>query len=130
MLVAMTYSIELFLCVVLGLMIGHAVFNIKQAVGETIDPCCAPSQDNQPLTLENGILGQSTERIPESRTPPHRAQGVCPGECATASAATATQSILNSPPSPQQPPPYVASASSMDNLAGPAAATESTSCCQ
>lgn len=44
MLVAMTYSIELFLCVVFGLCLGHAVFNAKSAVGESIDPCCASQQ--------------------------------------------------------------------------------------
>ena len=47
MLVAMTYSLELFACIVLGLIIGHAVFNMKQPVGESIDPCCAPSQNNE-----------------------------------------------------------------------------------
>ena len=47
MLVAMTYSLELFSCIVLGLIIGHAVFNMKQPVGESIDPCCAPSQNNE-----------------------------------------------------------------------------------
>ena len=46
MLVAMTYSLELFSCVVFGLIIGHAIFNMKQPVGESIDPCCAPSQNN------------------------------------------------------------------------------------
>ena len=47
MLVAMTYSLELFLCIVMGIMIGHAIFNMKQPVGESIDPCCAPSQNNE-----------------------------------------------------------------------------------
>ena len=41
MLVAMTYSIELFICVVAGLVIGHGVFNLGTPVGETVDPCCA-----------------------------------------------------------------------------------------
>ena len=50
MLVAMTYSVELFSCVVIGLMVGHAVFNIRQTVGESIDPCCAPSQNNTSTT--------------------------------------------------------------------------------
>ena len=43
MLVAMTYSGELFLCVVAGLVLGHFVFNLRQPVGESVDPCC-PSQ--------------------------------------------------------------------------------------
>jgi len=41
MLVAMTYSVELFLCMVIGLVIGHAVFNSSAPVGESVDPCCA-----------------------------------------------------------------------------------------
>ena len=40
MLVAMTYSVELFICVVTGLVIGHGVFNLGTPVGETVDPCC------------------------------------------------------------------------------------------
>ncbi len=45
MLVAMTYSVELFCCVVLGLVAGHAVFNVNTAVGDSVDPCCASQND-------------------------------------------------------------------------------------
>ena len=55
MLVAMTYSVELFLFVVLGLIVGHAVFNLNTAVGETIDPCCAASQND--VTKRKNIMG-------------------------------------------------------------------------
>lgn len=41
MLVAMTYSVELFICMVIGLVIGHGIFNTTAPVGETVDPCCA-----------------------------------------------------------------------------------------
>jgi len=41
MLVAMTYSVELFICMVVGLVVGHAIFNTEAAVGESVDPCCA-----------------------------------------------------------------------------------------
>lgn len=41
MLVAMTYSIELFVCLILGFCVGHFAFNTKSEVGESIDPCCA-----------------------------------------------------------------------------------------
>jgi len=41
MLVAMTYSMELFLCMVVGLVAGHAFFNSEAPVGESVDPCCA-----------------------------------------------------------------------------------------
>ena len=71
MLVAMTYSIELFLCVILGLMIGHACFNLKSAVGETVDPCCAPSQN--PICAGGGNCSNVgdclNERTPITRTP-------------------------------------------------------------
>jgi hypothetical protein len=60
MLVAMTYSMELFLCVVFGLCLGHFVFNTKSAVGESIDPCCASQQ------MANG---NGSDRIPITRTP-------------------------------------------------------------
>ncbi len=45
MLVAMTYSIELFFFVILGLLIGHGMFNLNTAIGESIDPCCASQND-------------------------------------------------------------------------------------
>ena len=59
MLVAMTYSVELFSCMIIGLVLGHALFNsgqypniycilsgtfnicLEAAVGESVDPCCA-----------------------------------------------------------------------------------------
>ena len=59
MLVAMTYSLELFVCVVLGLIIGHAIFNMKQPVGESIDPCCAPSQNNETNSEDTKIHGST-----------------------------------------------------------------------
>lgn len=45
MLVAMTYSVELFLCVCLGIVFGHGILNDQTPVGESIDPCCAVSQN-------------------------------------------------------------------------------------
>jgi len=41
MLVAMTYSVELFICMIVGLVIGHGIFNTGAVVGESVDPCCA-----------------------------------------------------------------------------------------
>ena len=55
----MTYSVELFICMILGLVIGHGIFNTGQsnssshvlsllipgaAVGESVDPCCASQE--------------------------------------------------------------------------------------
>ena len=39
MLVAMTYSVELFICMVIGLVLGHAIFN----TGKTLTSCCQTS---------------------------------------------------------------------------------------
>lgn len=52
MLVAMTYSVELFICVILGLSIGHVVFNSKMPVSDNIDPCCASESGHtrKPIT--------------------------------------------------------------------------------
>ena len=68
MLVAMTYSIELFACVVLGLCLGHLVFNTKSAVGESIDPCCA-SQGPSTLAVSNNALNGTANHVPLTRTP-------------------------------------------------------------
>jgi len=45
MLVAMTYSVELFICMVVGLVAGHAFFNSEAPVGESVDPCCASQRE-------------------------------------------------------------------------------------
>ena len=70
MLVAMTYSLELFMCIVLGIMIGHAIFNMKQPVGESIDPCCAPSQNDEtkPSEITDTHDGRQTVMRRESFT--------------------------------------------------------------
>ena len=64
MLVAMTYSIELFACVVFGLCLGHFVFNTRSVVGESIDPCCVSQQ-------QAGIIHGSSQSVINhiSRTP-------------------------------------------------------------
>ena len=48
MLVAMTYSVELFLCVVAGLAVGHSVLNMTTPVGESVDPCCVNQNEANP----------------------------------------------------------------------------------
>merc|ERR1719330_2122830 len=52
MLVAMTYSVELFICMILGLVIGHGIFNTGAAVGESVDPCCASQRDHVLVRVE------------------------------------------------------------------------------
>lgn len=45
MLVAMTYCVELFIAVVLGLTVGHLVFgNLRSHVKESADPCCVSGE--------------------------------------------------------------------------------------
>ena len=41
MLIAMTYSLELFLAVIVGLGIGHVTFNTDAPVGDSVTACCA-----------------------------------------------------------------------------------------
>lgn len=43
MLIAMTYSVEMFLALLLGLTVGHGFFNMKATVDEDLSPCCAAS---------------------------------------------------------------------------------------
>jgi hypothetical protein len=54
MLVAMMYQTEFFILLILGLVVGHALFNIRAPVTESADPCCA-GQDAKtypdPITL-------------------------------------------------------------------------------
>ncbi|KAL1519440.1 hypothetical protein AB1Y20_022962 [Prymnesium parvum] len=40
MLIAMTYQLQLFLAVITGLAIGHALFNVAYPVSASADPCC------------------------------------------------------------------------------------------
>lgn len=61
MLVAMTYSVELFLCVIVGLTLGHMVFNSNLPVGETIDPCCA---SETPENMHQAKSEQEAKTIP------------------------------------------------------------------
>lgn len=65
MLVAMTYSLELFLCMVVGLVVGHAIFNSAAPVGESVDPCCASQREA--LIMKAG----------------RDCEAVCPGKCST-----------------------------------------------
>ena len=51
MLAAMTFNVEIFVCTVLGLAIGHvALGNIHQPVRESADACCVSSEPTVPVT--------------------------------------------------------------------------------
>ena len=67
MLVAMTYSIELFIFGVVGLMLGNFVFNTKTPIGESVDPCCASQQQGASSNLAVNQAGNGHVTI--SRTP-------------------------------------------------------------
>ena len=58
--VAMTYSVELFICMVLGLVMGHAIFNTEAAVGESVDPCCASQAIGQSNEAKHQIIDENT----------------------------------------------------------------------
>jgi hypothetical protein len=51
MLIAMTYSVELFLSMALGLTMGYAMFNLDMPPPESTDPCCAV---NEAVEVEGG----------------------------------------------------------------------------
>ena len=40
MLIAMTYEVELFIMVVVGLTLGHGLFNLKAPILESAEACC------------------------------------------------------------------------------------------
>lgn len=67
MLVAMTYSVELFLCMVVGLVAGHAIFNTAAPVGESADPCCA-SQVIGAIKIEGNGDARSSS-VPQASAP-------------------------------------------------------------
>ncbi|CAD7961879.1 unnamed protein product [Amoebophrya sp. A25] len=54
MLITMTYSVELFLAVIIGLGIGHFAFNSQAPVGESVTACCAGR--NNPQTLRQTLF--------------------------------------------------------------------------
>eukprot|EP00854_Cymbomonas_tetramitiformis_P006192 gene6192-7423_t len=58
MLIAMSYQVELFCMVVLGLVLGHAIFNGAAPIVEQCDPCCvdedAADHLEAPLLVESG----------------------------------------------------------------------------
>merc|ERR1719495_3034583 len=66
MLVAMTYSVELFICMVVGLVAGHAFFNSEAPVGESVDPCCA----SQAIPPPSDHKGEMTTHHASSRVSP------------------------------------------------------------
>lgn len=49
MLIAMTYQVELFFCIVIGLATGFALFNLSEPPPENVDPCCTDGGHNDVL---------------------------------------------------------------------------------
>ena len=51
MLVIMTYNVELFICTITGLVIGHGFFNLNAPVLDSTDACCSyqdlPASENR-----------------------------------------------------------------------------------
>ncbi len=70
MLVAMTYQVELFVAVMLGLGGGHMLLNVKAPVGESVEACCVDAVESEKgkrpspapeakLTRTNNAMGSS-----------------------------------------------------------------------
>jgi copper transporter 1 len=58
MLLAMTYQVELFICVVAGLVVGHFLFNMKNPPETSADPCCIDrDEDGLPVEASKGTAG-------------------------------------------------------------------------
>lgn len=51
MLVSMTYSVELFFAVLIGLTLGHAIFNIQVAAGEDMTACCQAQANSKKVAI-------------------------------------------------------------------------------
>ena len=128
MLVAMTYSIELFVCVIVGLMVGHACFNSKAAVGETVDPCCAPSQN--PICPGGGNclmgIGTAEDRMPITRTPCDKVDVEAPLSAEEAPLA-ASQTVLNHVGSSELSLPKISP--THISISSPSSTTSSKKCC-
>jgi hypothetical protein len=63
MLIAMTYQAELFVCVILGLAIGHALFNLSVPPVTNTDPCCSSGgecQCEEPAESVGIVMAQSS----------------------------------------------------------------------
>jgi len=61
MLIAMTYQLELFISVISGLAVGHALFNLRAPVPESADPCCGVDE----------VVSRSRLAPPQQHAPPH-----------------------------------------------------------
>merc|ERR1711968_2989 len=57
MLIAMTYSSGLFSMVILGLVVGHGLFNMKLPVRESTDPCCTDEDDPEVGINSTPLMG-------------------------------------------------------------------------
>lgn len=60
MLIAMTYQVELFLAVVLGLGVGHTLFNVQEPVSESVDACCVDSVSHNSYFMRLFVASNST----------------------------------------------------------------------
>jgi hypothetical protein len=71
MLVAMTYQVELFIAVIVGLGLGHTLLNTSAPVAETADPCCVPPVPTPAATAPMPLKTISTSS--DASRPSHRA---------------------------------------------------------
>lgn len=69
MLIAMTYSFELFIAMVIGLTVGYAIFNVNAPVGESADPCCVNQNDANKCNGNQTKMHCSMSTCTESERP-------------------------------------------------------------
>jgi len=55
MLLTMTYSVEFFMAVIVGMTIGHALFNMDGPTGEDATPCCTADMGGPSLTPPKNV---------------------------------------------------------------------------
>lgn len=68
MLISMTYSAELFISVLVGLTIGHALFNLNSQVGEDMTACCqggsrVPNMEKKSLNAASTSSSTSSGQV-------------------------------------------------------------------
>jgi len=69
MLAAMTYSVEIFVAVILGLMLGRFCFNRRAGAAGEGEPCCEATSMPQPKPAKMSYVANDTPMVPTAVTP-------------------------------------------------------------
>jgi len=86
MLISMMYSVEMFMALIAGLTIGHAVFNLDAAPGEDATPCCqagsAAKSSRNPARVARAAV-EMRDRGESGNTVVLKVEGMTCGACET-----------------------------------------------